>query len=165
MFKPLFTGISLPCGNDQVVLSCSFASFLADLMAHKKILCCTGGAVARRPCWSCVNLAVRHDGNYLDHEITLSCADRSKFICYTDDGLWRMIDRMHAIDPSIATKTKLASLVTDTGFHIQPSSLLCDVSLVRCMGDISRKHVLCFADFVMCYIGGYARTHGRCVCF
>ena len=75
VFKPLFTGISLPCGNDQVVLSCSFAGFLADLMAHKEILCCTGGAVARRPCWSCVNLAVRHDGTYLDHEITLSCAD------------------------------------------------------------------------------------------
>ena len=50
VFKPLFSGIILPCGNDHVTLSCTFGGFLADLLAHKEILCCTGGGTARRPC-------------------------------------------------------------------------------------------------------------------
>ena len=98
IFRPLQDGISLPVGNEHVVLSCSFAGFLADLLAHKEILRCTGGQRSRKPCWSCANITFRVNGDYHDDEITLACSDPARFLRYNDAELWRMIDRLHSLD-------------------------------------------------------------------
>lgn len=124
MFRPMIDGISLPVGGTHVVLKADFGGFLADLLAHKEIMCSKGVANAIHPCWNCANLAMRLNGNYKPEERTLACSDMDQFLSFSDDVMFEMIDRLHA-----APAGKVKALETACGFNTAPEGILRDITL------------------------------------
>ena len=125
-FKPFEEGVLLPHKDGHFMMRMVFAGFIADLVAHKSILCARGVPSGVRPCWNCSNLTSRDvrgptEVGYLHH-------DRSAWGAFTDHQLFAMVDRLHrealALGPS-----SLNRLCSEVGFNIEPSGLIMDAEL------------------------------------
>ena len=110
------------------MLKANFGGFLADLLAHKELMCSKGVSNAFHPCWNCANLSMRANGRYRPEERTLACSDMSQFMAYSDEVLLGMVDRLHDSVGSM-TQRQLAELQTACGFNIEPEGIMRDRTL------------------------------------
>ena len=121
-------GIALPIGSATIILKANFGGFLADLLAHKELMCSKGVSNAIHPCWNCANLSMRSNGRYSPEERTLACSDMAQFMSYSDEVLLGMVDRLHDSVGSM-TQRQLAELQTSCGFNIEPEGIMRDRTL------------------------------------
>ena len=136
MFNQFIDGVMLPHPDGPFVMRLRFAGFIADLAAHKEILCSKGIPNGVRPCPNCANLTSRSVLQPGEHGYL--CHDLSMFLQYDDTTLFDMIDRLHAIGPT-CNASALDRLTTEIGYNYQPHGLLMDVGF-RGMYSPTRHH-------------------------
>ena len=136
-FKVLEEGILLPHANGPFVMRCVFAGFIADLLAHKAILCSKGSPYGVRPCWNCANLTSRKP--LAPSQIGYMCHDRSKFLRFNDVELFAMLDRLHREAPALSNAQR-DKLETEVGFHVEPAGLLMDIDLRSIYSPCDHHH-------------------------
>ena len=136
-------GISLPHPDGEFMFTAVFTGFLADLLSHKELTCWKGTG-GKKACLVCQNLVNTKRGSrrLAPHEVDLSEWDSLRFVPFTDDELFKLVDDLNAMAPGISAN-RLQQLQTDIGFNAGSAGLMADPS-VRHIYKPSKHHLIDF---------------------
>ena len=125
----LHRGVVLKHQNQSLLVTAEFAGFIADEKALKEIYCFKG-ASGSKPCPSCANVVRFLDSHARDGSslVTLACADFDLLQPHTDTSIWRMFDRLRALEAA-NQKTELKQMEQIFGLNLCEDSLLADAYL------------------------------------
>ena len=122
-------GIAMDVGSGPCLMYAKPWKLLADGAA---LTACfdTTGASGTKSCFCCSNAmkAGTFDEEEVGQFVEITCADPEKFILHTNESVWKSVDDLTAIAPTV-NKTQLKRIQQCYGFKANPDGMLRDMPL------------------------------------
>ena len=103
-------GVSIVHRSSCVVLTATFAGFIADEKAHKEIMA-VKGAAGTKPCITCKNAVQFTDADHRpEYYVGIECHDYDSFDYHTIASFYAMVDHLEAAHSEGMSKKDFKSL-------------------------------------------------------
>ena len=131
-------GVVLPLDDGPTLLFARLRNHLGDEGGLAAGLCIKGAA-GIRPCLACANVVKKGSdliGRGAAALVEISCTDANQFVNCSDADVWRVYDRLVALDAH-ATRTEMDRQLKAAGVNLNANGIIADVGLRGYVGPVS----------------------------